>query len=192
MFGLICKTRKSRAGGIFRFRKLRAFGKREDGVAAVEFALVAAPFFALLFAIIETALVFLASQTMETAVAGSGRLVLTGEVQTAGLTAGAFKDKVCGKIFGLFDCEKGMTVDVKNYKTFGDADLKRPVDDDGNVKPGAFEPGKACDIVVVRLIYKFPVFVSLLGNLADIDGDKRLLVATSVFRNEPYQGTPCG
>jgi hypothetical protein len=44
--------------------------------------------------------------------------------------------------------------------------------------------------VVVRLIYQYPVYVSLLGfDLADMSGNKRLLVATSVFRNEPYQGT---
>ncbi len=42
---------------------------------------------------------------------------------------------------------------------------------------------------MVRLIYQFPVYVSLMGfDLADMAGNKRLLVATSVFRNEPYSG----
>jgi hypothetical protein len=41
-----------------------------------------------------------------------------------------------------------------------------------------------------RLIYQFPVYLSMMGfDLADMSGNKRLLMATSVFRNEPYSGT---
>ena len=56
--------------------------------------------------------------------------------------------------------------------------------DVNNLPYSAGSPGS---IVVVQLYYKWPIIVSLLNsNLANIDGD-RLLVATSVFRNEPYQ-----
>jgi hypothetical protein len=176
---------------------LRAFGRREDGSAAVEFGLVFAPFLAFLFAIMETALVFFAGQTLETAVADASRFVLTGQAQTSGLTQAQFKEKVClddnGKqraIFGLFDCMTNLTVDVQKYSAFSGVDLSRPVDADGKVKTGTYDPGGACEIVVVRLIYQFPVYLSLFGfDLADMSGNKRLLVATSVFRNEPFQGT---
>ena len=58
------------------------------------------------------------------------------------------------------------------------------------VKPGLYDPGGPCEIVVVRLIYQYPIYLAFLGfNLADMSGNKRLLVATSVFRNEPYSGT---
>jgi hypothetical protein len=41
--------------------------------------------------------------------------------------------------------------------------------------------------VVVRLMYQWPVYVSLLGlNLADLNGGKRLLISTVAFRNEPF------
>lgn len=43
---------------------LRRFGRNRRGSAAVEFALVAPVFFALIFAIIETALVFFAGQVL--------------------------------------------------------------------------------------------------------------------------------
>ena len=49
-------------------------------------------------------------------------------------------------------------------------------------------PGRPGDIVVVRLLYEWPVYVSLLGlNLADLAGSKRLIMATAAFRNEPFQ-----
>jgi len=171
-------------------RVLHTFGRREDGAAAVEFAMVAAPFFAVLFAIMETAMVFFAGQTLETAAADSSRLIFTGEAQQSGFSQQAFKDSVCTKVFGIFDCANKMTVDVQKYTSFSGADFTRPVGTDGKVKAGTFDPGGPCDIVVVRLIYEFPVYVSLLGfDLHDMNGGKRLLVATSVFRNEPYSGT---
>jgi Flp pilus assembly protein TadG len=190
MFALISGKSKSLAASIFRSRTLRAFGKRQDGVAAVEFAIVAAPFLAMLFAIMQTALVFFAGQTLETAAAASARLILTGQAQTNGLTEATFKTEVCNRIFGLFDCANGMTVDVQKYSDFSSVDLTRPVGTDGKVKAGVYNPGSPCEIVVVRLIYQFPVYIALLGfDLSDMTGGKRLIVATSVFRNEPYQGT---
>ena len=188
MFGLTSRKSKSRPHGFL--RNLRRFGRRNDGTAAVEFGIVAAPFFALLFAIMETAMVFFAGQTLETAVADSSRLIFTGQAQTAGMTATGFKDAVCARIFGLFDCQNGITVDVQKYSTFASADLSRPVDAEGKVKQGQFNPGGPCEIVVVRLVYQYPVYVALMGfDLSDMSGGKRLLIATSVFRNEPYQGT---
>jgi len=191
MFKMITRKSAARGKGISGAGKLRRFLRRDDGSAAVEFGLVAAPFLALLFAIMETALVFFAGQTLETAAADSARLILTGQAQTQGLTQETFKDAVCAKIFGLFDCKGGIHVDVKKYTSFATVDLSKPVDSEGKLKTDfTYQPGGPCEIVVVRLLYEFPVYVSLLGfNLSDMAGGKRLLTATSVFRNEPYQGT---
>src|SRR5512132_1772998 len=98
---------------------MRRFARGEDGAAAVEFAIVAAPFLALMFAIMETALVFFASQTLETAVADSARLIMTGQAQSQSFSAAQFKTQVCNRIGGLFDCAGGLQIDVKTYTTFG-------------------------------------------------------------------------
>jgi hypothetical protein len=144
---------------------------------------------AVLFAIMETAMVFFAGQTLETAAANSSRLIMTGQAQNTGLNETTFKEAVCDRIQGLFDCTN-VTVDVKKYTTFAEVDLSRPVDEDGNVKTGGYDPSSPCEIVVARLIYQFPVYLSMMGfDLDDMSGNKRLLVATSVFRNEPYSGT---
>src|SRR5882757_5524125 len=109
-----------RTNGLLRARLLRPatvrrFARGEQGIAAVEFGIVAAPFLALMFAIMETAIVFFASQTLETAVADSARLIMTGQAQSGGFTQQQFKDAVCAKIFGLFDCAGGIQIDVKTY-----------------------------------------------------------------------------
>jgi Flp pilus assembly protein TadG len=172
--------------------KLARLWRRDDGVAAVEFGFVAAPFFAILFAIAETALVFFAGQTLETAAADSARLILTGQAQNhvPPLTQATYKDAVCAKIFGLFDCNK-IKVDVKKYSTFAAVDLSKPVDAQGKLKTNfTYDPGGPCQIVVARLMYQFPVLLTRFGfSLADMPDGTRLLIATTVFRNEPYQGS---
>lgn len=187
--GLAVKTRQLSRGSIFRIRTVRRFQKGDDGVAAVEFAIVATPFLALMFAIMETSLVFFASQTLETAVADSARLIMTGQAQSQNFTAAQFKTAVCDRVKGLFDCAGGLKIDVKTYSAFGSVDNSKPVDANGNLKTNfGYQPGGPGEIVVVRLMYEFPVYASLLGfNLSDMSSGKRLVMATAAFRNEPYQ-----
>jgi Flp pilus assembly protein TadG len=167
---------------------VRRFARKEDGSAAIEFGMVAAPFLALVFAIMEAAFVFFAGQTLETAVADSSRLIMTGQAQSQGMNQATFKSAVCARIYGLFDCQNGVHIDVKTYPSFANIDPPSPLDANGNFKNNeTYQPGGASDIVVVRLFYQWPVFAPLMQN---IPGNKRLLVATAAFRNEPFGATP--
>jgi Flp pilus assembly protein TadG len=167
---------------------LRRFRRNRRGSAAVEFALVAPVFFAVLFAIIELALVFFASQILETVTQDTSRLIMTGQAQNASYTQASFKDAVCAKLTVMFDCVNGVSIDVQSYKQFSTVDIADPIDAGKNfVPPNNYLPGGPGDIVVVRLFYKWPLFVTGLGfNPANIAGNKRLLTATAAFQNEPY------
>lgn len=180
---------------------LRRFRRNRHGSAAVEFALVAPVFFALLFAIIETAIVFFAGQVLETITQNSARTVLTGQAQNGQLPAcpppppgqppctpaDQFKSYVCSQIPALFDCNK-LYVDVESYSSFSSVVINSHIDGAGNFDTNMqYSPGNAGDIVVVRLFYQWPLFVTGLGyNIANLTGSQRLLVATAAFRNEPY------
>lgn len=166
----------------------RRFIREQNGTAAVEFALIAVPFLALLFAILETALVFFAGQTLEAAVSDASRLIMTGQAQTAGYSQADFKTQVCNRIAGLFDCSGGVYVDVKQYSSFTSVNTASPVTNGTfDTTKMAYVPGGPGCIEVVTLYYQWPIYVSLLGNnLSNLNGSKRLLVATAVFRNEPY------
>ena len=96
---------------------------------------------------------------------------------------------MCNRLAGgLFNCSNGVYVDVKTYASFSAVNTASPIVNgqfDGT-KVG-YTPGTQGSIVVVTLYYQWPIYVSLLGNnLSNLNGGKRLLVATSVFRNEPY------
>lgn len=189
MFGPQAKVKLMKLRHVIGKSVAARFARRDDGAAAVEFALVAAPFLALTFAIIETALVFFAGQTLEAAVSASGRLIMTGQAQTAGYSQSQFKTQVCNQIAGLFDCANKLYVNVSSYSSFGAASTSPPYTN-GQLDTSkiTYTPGGPGDVVVVQLYYQWPIYVSLFSNnLSNQNGGNRLLVATSAFRNEPYQ-----
>jgi len=167
---------------------LRRFRRNRRGTAAVEFALVAPIFFAVLFAIIELALVFFASQILETVTQDTARLIMTGQAQNSALTQQQFKDAVCAKLTVMFDCLSGVYIDVRSYPEFASINISPPVDSSGSfVNTMKYCPGKDGDVVVVRLFYQWPIFVTGLGfNLSNLGSNKRLLTATAAFQNEPF------
>jgi Flp pilus assembly protein TadG len=184
-------ARSQKARRFSMIRMLRRFARRKDGATAVEFAAVIGPFIAIMFAIIEVALTFFAGQVLETAVADSSRLIMTGQAQKLGLTQQTFKNDLCGRLYALFDCANGIHIDVKKYNSFGGTNLSPPGydEDAGEVDTSGFgyEPGVQGDIVIVRVVYEWPTFVRAFGlDMATLPNGKRLLMATAAFRNEPY------
>ncbi|MCB1507795.1 MAG: pilus assembly protein [Hyphomicrobiaceae bacterium] len=181
---------QQKRGVIGRMRRwLRPFRSGEDGATAVEFGLIAIPFFSLKLAIIETALMFWAGQLLEGGVSEAARQIRTGIVQTRGLGPGDFRTMVCNEISNLFDCGSRLGIEVRTYTSFDDADLNRPpVDGAGNLTgPFRYDPGGPEEIVVVRAFYLWPLYVNFMAiDAADVAGHQRLLSATMAFRNEPF------
>ena len=73
--------------------QVRRFRTDKDGATAIEFAFLAIPFFMLLFAILELAIIFFISSTLSHAVGEAGRLIRVGNFQSCGQAA--FKTEVC-------------------------------------------------------------------------------------------------
>jgi Flp pilus assembly protein TadG len=167
-----------------------SFARREDGAAAVEFAIVAAPFIALTLATVQTALAFFAGQVLESAVVDSSRAILTGSAQNAGLSQSGFANLVCTKVQTLFNCSNLM-IDVQTATSFSAANTAMPTltfNGNGNVTNSwSYNPGNPGDIVVMRVMYQWPVFLGPLGlSLSNEGNGNLLLMATAVFKNEPY------
>src|ERR1700756_392456 len=110
---------------------LRRFRRHRRGSAAVEFALVAPVFFALLFAIVEVALMFFASQVLETVTQASARYLLTGQAQSSSLTQAQFTTYVCSQIPALFTCGN-LKINVQSYPAFSSISNTSVFDGSGN------------------------------------------------------------
>ena len=179
---------------------LRRFGRNRRGSTIVEFALIAPIFIALLFAIIETSLMFFAGQALQTINENAARLIRTGQAQTTYSSVGAYLTQViCTPTPVLLTCgpsngsANGISVDVKSYSSFQNVSIgTQIVSGNFDTSTLSYSLGGSCDVVVARLFYKWPLFVTGLGyDIANLNGNQRLLVATAVFRNEPYSGA-CG
>ena len=67
--------------------------------------------------------------------------------------------------------------------------MQQPLDEDGNLDTDdfVFTPGVQGDIVVVKVVYEWPMLMGVYSfDLATLPSGKRLLMATAAFRNEPY------
>lgn len=166
------------------------FFRCSKAATAVEFAIVAAPFIALLVALAQTALVFFASRVLDEVAEEASRQILTGQAQKAGMTQSQFATYVCQHTHSLFDCNNFM-INVQNYSSFATANTTTPTlsfNSSGAVtNQWTWSPGSAGDIVIVQLMYQWPVSLGPLGfNLANLTNGNRLLISTVAFKNEPY------
>ena len=166
----------------------RRFKRANEGAAAIEFAIVAMPFFMLMMAIFETTIVYFASTTLENAVDDASRQIRTGQAQIANLSADQFRQLICNEASMLLKCDASLVVDVRSFNDFQNVTFPPPLNPDGTLKNNQqYSPGSAGDVVVVRVFYTYPIVTPMIGaTLANMAGGNRLLEAVVTFRNEPF------
>jgi Flp pilus assembly protein TadG len=174
--------------GAIRFaaRHWRRLARDRHGTALLEFALVAAPLMALLIAILETGLLFFAQEILQNATNQAARTIMTGQAQTQGLSSAQFLQNVCAYAAPL-SCAN-IYVNAQTFNSFSGVSRLNPLQN-GNVNAAKlnYQVGGPGDIVLVQVFYQWPVQLGPLNfNLANMSGNNNLLVATEVFRNEPY------
>jgi Flp pilus assembly protein TadG len=168
-------------------RRLRS---DSNGASAVEFAIIAPLFLISVFGIIELAVMFMANHFLETSTQSTARLIMTGQVKSTGVGSVSkeqFKEMVCNRVKIWFDCAN-LHVDARKAASFSAADFSDPIANKQFVDTTQFDTGKQGDVIVVRTFYKWPLLVAGLYtlDLSNLDGRKRLLLSSSVFRNEPW------
>ncbi|HHI81944.1 MAG TPA: pilus assembly protein [Rhizobiales bacterium] len=157
--------------------------KDESGATAVEFALVATPFFALLMALFEVGMIFWTGSLLDNAVADAARLIRTGQAQAGGFSKSKFRTAICAKMF-MIDCNK-LVIDVRKFPDFNSVTTPSLVKG-SNLKPGSFALGTGGEIVLVRVFYKWSLLAPYLTLMNNMGSDSRLLASAQLFRNEPF------
>ncbi|MCJ2032951.1 TadE/TadG family type IV pilus assembly protein [Methylobacterium sp. J-068] len=187
---------------------LGRFRSDRSGATAVEFGLVALPFFTLLAAIIEIAFRIWAAQNLDYALQKASRSLFTGAFQVANsgqsdpsVLLGRLKTNVCnaGTLMGVFDCQS-IKIDVTLSTSYAGGSVPSPLDSssgdwasNAGTQYSCPQPGS---IVIVSAAVKFPAFFTFLKLNPNTFADgSQLLQSTAVFRTEPYQttsSTGCG
>jgi len=168
-----------------------AFVRDQRGVTAIEFGLLALPFFTIIAAIIETAMVFFAGQVLDSAVEDASRMIKTGRAQASSYTMSNFRTLMCDYTFSIFDCTK-IRIQVKKITNFSSTtttaspttctttSCELTLSED-------WVPGVGRDVIQVFAYYRWPLLINLpYFNMKNQPDNYRLLGATRVFRNEPF------
>ncbi|MCB1415197.1 MAG: pilus assembly protein [Phyllobacteriaceae bacterium] len=177
---------RKRAGFFSAPKIVRRFAKDQEGVTAIEFAMLAMPFFMLLMAIVETSLLFFAGQVLESSVDEVGRKIRTGQLDQT-LTEDQLRDEICESAAVLFDCD-GLLIDmqvVATYDELGDA----PKPEDGEIDPSdfKFEAAGPKQIVMLTVVAEWPVFTNYLQQyLSGLNNGNAVLTGITAFKTEPY------
>jgi Flp pilus assembly protein TadG len=195
------------------FCGLTRFACNRRGATAVEFALVIIPFLFILFSIVEIAVIFLVSLTLESATAKAARSLRVASASTAtGVSShtsvNAFRTAICSNMGWLatscatYSDTSGLVVDVRDPSSFASGTTTSAGINGGVLAQydgtKCFYSGQAGgDIVVVRSFYPWTLFIPYL-NLAfpKLSNGQIVVSDTEVFKLEPNTnadatGTSC-
>jgi Flp pilus assembly protein TadG len=181
-------------------RRLAGYARATRGATAVEFAMIALPFFMLLFSILELGMMFIASTTIDAATVSAARQIRTGQLQAgASNTAAGFKTIVCSEMswISTADCTANMSLEVQTYATFAAMQVTPPpltANNQIDQTQLTYNAGSSCDIVLVRAFYPWTLLAPVIEpGLPNLGSNQRLLTTAVAFRNENWTpgGPPC-
>ncbi|WP_425410924.1 TadE/TadG family type IV pilus assembly protein [Hyphococcus sp.] len=181
--------------------KIGSFCRNAQGSTAVEFAIVAPVFLALVFSVIEAGWYYFVTTSVQQATATAARLIRTGQAQSGDLSREAFYDEICGVIDTFGACDDKLTIDISNYSSFSQlaGDLSNPVcrdKSDPTIEGAQFDKndyGGQRDIIRVRVCFLYkPVNPGIGLNLKKTESGERKIVSVNIFRNEPFSGAQDG
>jgi Flp pilus assembly protein TadG len=166
-----------------------------SGSAAAEFAMIAPPFFLIMFATMETGLMYYSGMVLQNATVETAREIRTGQAQAANMTQAQFRTLVCNQISFLLSCDPSkLYIDVRDFTSFGGASEPSPiVNGQVNSNMDSFQMGSSSnvagsdDIILVRVLYTYQIITPAFATyFANLNGNQRLITASVAFRNEPF------
>lgn len=172
---------------------LRRFGRHDGGSAVIEFAVLALPFFLLVFAILESSISFAAQQMLANATDDMARQFRTGQQRPDDLVRNEnlMKEFICERIRFVVakDCP-GLLIDLKSYDTFEQAAASRiPLTSDGDLDEDRFgvDLGRSGAKNQLRVFYRWPVLTDFMRkSTTNLPDGKALLYAMVTWQNEPF------
>ena len=115
-------------------------------------------------------------------------MFMTGSAQTGGLTQTQFANDVCPMVKILFTCSK-LQINVAAYLSSAAGTAPPSLyDSNGNlITTGTFSTGTQGQIMVVQLVYPWPIIGMPLGNVLSNTGyGTAEMMGVTAFRVEPY------
>lgn len=178
-------------------RRIRGFRSDESGVAAIEFGMLALPFFSILAVIFQAGLHLVSQQSLDDAVDRASRALFTGDFQASAdgtPSADRMRKLMCDGL--VFIRCADVKLDVASASSFGVAAPASPYDPKTKDWNSAFGKSFKCPsgdaVVTITAAVPIPVYFSfVMPTTYGMPGGNQLLVSTAVFRAEPYPSGAC-
>ena len=175
----------------------RRLFREEGGVASIEFALVALPFFLLIFVIIEAGLNSFAAANLDDALRRTSREIQTGMAHEKRWGRDDFQERLCARLPGFMPCSR-VSVEVRPVRDFRLAAHMRSSEDGlwGDLRLINLDPAKTyyCigapgDHMLVRAVFELPNMFgfAISRQVETSQGEAHIVEASRVFRNEPFK-----
>lgn len=188
-----------------RVRGLRQLLRNDEGITALEFAMIVPVFCLLMFGTMEFSLIWYASNTLESATSNSARLGKTGYVGEGTTREDQIRNMVADRSHGLMD-PNDLNITYVAYQEFdqigqpepfqdtndnGFWDEGEPYDDinaNGNWDEdmGVAGLGNANDIVVYTVTYPWPLSTPIISHIIGGESGIFNLQSRVIVKNEPY------
>ncbi|MBV1706319.1 MAG: pilus assembly protein [Hyphomicrobiales bacterium] len=180
------------------------FTSDQRGVSAIEFGMLAVPFFGVLMGIFMNSYVLFSQTSLDYAVYHAARQVMTGQIQNNSTIVDAksfIQQVMCGPTTNLpsyMNCNN-LQVDMRVLPNFASSDPAAIFAPGGTQQ---FCPGSGSSYVMLSVNYPLPTLFPLLtgwvtnigisnaGSTLDANGHPvRMLESSIVLRNEPFTST---
>lgn len=176
----------------------KRFLRNTRGVTAVEFAMVAPVFFMALGVVIEVGIMLFAEYVLQASVQDAARQIRTGQAQSAGASAAAFKTQICENAKAIIRCD-GVRVYVRSAASFAALKTATPSYINigqtygGGAETTSYDCGGPSKPVAVIATYDWDIVMPFLGMFGNVDNDeKRRIAGFAMFQNEPFPaGSNC-
>jgi len=159
----------------------KPFRRDDKGVVAIEFALLAIPFFMILLAILEVALILTTSMQLEHAVDLVARRIMTGETKTEQT---AIRSDLCSEIVFKISCD-AIRIDYRETLSVGKFSLPSPLKG-GVLDASAFGIALVANpsFASLRVGYEWPSIIGPFTAYLANSGNKSIFVSTALLRFE--------
>lgn len=168
----------------------RRFASAQNGVAAVEFALLIVPFLIIIFATIEVGVSFAARQVISNATETVARKLQTGDIKGKAISEERLRTELCQQMqFMVAQGCPNLSFSFGTYDGFAKVPTDGLLDQDGKLTTqGITEASGTSTINQLNVVYAWPVLTNILYlvNSPHAAGGTMPLFATITWQNEPF------
>lgn len=166
--------------------------RANEGIAALEFAIVGPILLSFILAMFEIAMIYTQRELLDRAVLNATKQVYIGAATNGTVTKEQLKTAICDDlIMAGSDCSANLTLELQTISSLRNRPLTDATCRDSNLPLSpvvTYDPGQQNSFVFMRVCYMMDLMMPGIRYVAQLPtaNGKLALISGSAFRNEPF------